>query len=444
LADRTPPTCKNLVIYEVYVRNHGPHGTFADVILDLARIRALGVDYLWLMPIYPIGQLHRKGSLGSPYSIRDYRDVNPEYGSLDDFRKLVRRSHDHGLKVILDVVFNHTSHDSDLVRDHIAWFHRGADGGPFRAVTGWTDIAGFKHPNAELSEYLIDTLLYWTRFDIDGFRCDVASLLPKEFWSAARRAVDAVRPGMLWLAESIDASFVATRRASGLPALSDGELYEVFDIAYDYDIWTLWQAAVAGRVPVSRYLEMLRFQDCIYPANYVKLRSVENHDTPRIMKAAPNRDQALAWTAFSGFNKGAWLIYAGQESGATHTPSLFEVDRIAWGGYELQPFITRLAALKKDPAQVDGRFLPLAAEPAIQAAWLFANESLYGIFNVRSQAGEAQVSLPDGDYEDLLNGGRVPVAHGRVRLPQVAAILRFHHDDGFQALHSDLLDPPTP
>lgn len=444
MAEQTPGCCRNLVIYEVYVRNHGPHGTFADIVADVPRIRDLGVDYLWLLPIHPIGQLHRKGTLGSPYSIRDYRAVNPEYGSMDDFERLVAESHAYGLKVMIDVVFNHTAHDSDLVRDHIEWFHRGADGGPYRAVSGWTDVAGLKHPHPELAAYLIDTLLYWARCGVDGFRCDVASLLPKGFWTAARQAVDAIRPDMLWLAESVSAPFVATQRSRGLAALSDSELYETFDIVYDYDIWSIWLAAVAGRVPVSRYLEMLRFQDCIYPANYVKLRCVENHDGARIMKAAPHREQALAWTAFSAFNKGAWLIQAGQESAATRTPSQFEIDPITWGDYELQPFLSRLAVLKKDPAQLGGRFVPLAGEPALQATWLYGRQSLYGVFNVRSQPGQAAVFLPDGEYEELLNGGRVPVCGGQVRLPPAAAILRFHHDDGFQPLYSELLDFVAP
>jgi hypothetical protein len=400
----------------------------------------LGVDVVWLMPIHPIGQIHRKGALGSPYSIRDYREVNPEYGTMEDLQNLIADTHRHGMKLIVDVVFNHTAHDSDLVRDHIGWFHRGADGGPFRAPCGWTDVAGLKHPNPELSAYLIDTLLYWARFGVDGFRCDVASLLPKEFWLDARRAVDTACPGLLWIAESVNANFVAKQRNSGLPAISDGELYEAFDITYDYDIWPIWLAAVAGRVSVSRYLEMLRFQDCIYPVNYVKLRCVENHDAARIVEAAPNREQALAWTAFSAFNKGAWLIHAGQESAASHTPSLFDVDRIAWGVYEFQPFLSRLAALKKDPAQLSGRFVLVSGEPAIQAAWQFQKQSLYGIFNVRTERDQAEVYLPDGEYEDLLNGGRVAVCGGRLRLPPVAAILRFHHDDGFKPVYADLLD----
>ena len=140
---------------------------------------------------------------------------------------------------------------------------------------------------------------------MDGFRCDVASLLPKQFWLDARHAVDRIRPDILWLAESVDVRFLAEQRAAGLPALSDCELYDAFDITYDYDAWPIWRATVAGNVPVKRYLEMLRYQECMNPANFVKLRFVENHDETRIAKLARNRDAALAWTAFSAFNRGA-------------------------------------------------------------------------------------------------------------------------------------------
>src|SRR5690606_18080771 len=141
------------------------------------------------------------------------------------------------------------------------------------------------------------------------------------------------------------------RRENGLSGLSDSEVYAAFDLTYDYDIWPIFQQAVRGVVPVKRYLEALRFQDAIYPQNFVKMRCVENHDQLRILKLAPSRSQALAWTAFAAFNRGAFLVYAGQESAATHTPSLFDIDKVEWGAYEFQTFLTRLAGLKKHPAQ---------------------------------------------------------------------------------------------
>lgn len=437
MAERTPPSYKNLVIYEIYVRNHGVHGTFADVEDDLPRIQSLGVDVVWLMPIHPIGQLHRKGTLGSPYSIRDFREVNTEYGTKEDFRRLIECAHALNLRVMLDVVFNHAACDSDLVREHPDWFHQGADQGPYRA---WTDIIGFKHPNSDLTSYLIEILKHWIAFGIDGFRCDVAALLPRCFWLECRQQLAKVREDIVWLAESVNPRFVAAQRAAGMQALSDSELYEVFDLTYDYDLWPIWEATVAGKSPVRRYLEILRFQDCIYPTNYVKLRCVENHDSARIMALAPSPSQALAWTAFQGFNKGALLIYAGQESGATHSPSLFEIDKIEWRGYELQPFLANLVRVKKEPAQVAGQFVLVSAEPAIQAAWRYDQRNLYGVFNVSALAGNVDVPLPDGVYEELLQQKMVEVRDGRMSLPESASILRYHQDLDLKAFYSDLID----
>jgi hypothetical protein len=440
MATDTPSSYRNLVIYEVYVRNHGPHGTFADVEADLPRIQSMGVDVVWFMPIHPIGKVKHKGTLGCPYSISDYRAINPLYGTRADFARLIERAHALDLKVMMDVVYNHTAHDSVLVHEHPEWFHQDEHGRPVTTVPDWSDVIDLKHPNEALSAYLIETLQGWAKLGVDGFRCDVASLLPQDFWMQARRDVAKVKPGVIWLAESVHAGFVGYRRAMGLSAISDSELYSAFDLTYDYDIWPIWQAAAVGKVVVSRFLEMLRYQDAIYPANFVKLRYVENHDQARVMAIAPTRAQALAWTAFQAFNKGAFLIYGGQESAATHTPSLFDADRVAWGSYELQPFLTLLAHLKKDPAQVAGRFALVEAEPAIQATWYLPGNSLYGVFNVGATRGEVQVRVPDGPYTDLLSGADVRVQGGHMPIPGTAAILRYSGEIDLEPFYSDLLD----
>lgn len=425
MAPDTPPGTRNLVIYEIFVRNHGPNGTFADVQADLARIRSLGVDVVWFMPIHPVGLFKRKGSRGSPYAIADYREVNPEYGTKEDFRRLVEAAHALGLKVMIDVVFNHTAADSRLLEEHPEWFHQDESGRPATTVPEWSDVIDLAYPNPELATYLVETLLGWVESGVDGFRCDVASLVPLDFWLQARQAVAQVRPGVIWLAESVHIGWLPERRAAGLRAHSDAELYQAFDLTYDYDAWPSWQAAVRGEAPLSRYLEFLRLQDGIYPANYAKLRCVENHDQPRILSFAPSRAQALAWTAFAAFNQGAFLIYAGEEAGATRTPSLFEVDPIDWGGEDLAPFLARLTRLKKDLAQVGGRFVLLEAGPAIQATWLHPEGSLYGLFNPAAAAGQVPVHLPDGEYEDLLGGEPVGVRQGLAALPESATIVRF-------------------
>lgn len=440
MTETTPISARSLVIYEIYTRNYSPAGTFQAVEADLERIRALGVDYLWFMPIHPIGQVERKGRLGSPYAISDYRGINPEFGTLADFTRLVNRAHALGLKVMIDVIYNHTAHDSVLLREHPQWFYQDASGVAPTTVPEWSDIIDLKYGDPALEDALAANLVYWAQQGVDGFRCDVASLVPLSFWQRARREVEAVRPGVLWLAESVHAGFVEGRRAAGLRAASDSELYTAFDITYDYDIWPIWQQVVQGKQPLERYLEMLRFQDAVYPRNFLKLRCVENHDQARIQALAPSPAQALAWTAFQGFNKGVFLIYNGQESAARHTPTLFDRDPIDLRETPLQPFLAALARIKKDPAVLRGTFMLLESSPAVQAAWLDGEYTLLGVFNVNAAQGSAAVPLPDGQYADLLGGGEVHVQAGRVELPESAFILRGPLTRSPRPFYAPLLD----
>lgn len=441
MAQETPSSLQNITIYQVYVRNHGPSGTFADVQADLDRIHAMNVDVVYFMPIHPIGQLNKKGSLGCPYSISDYRAVNPDYGTEEDFRALVDAIHARGMKVMIDVVFNHTAHDAVYIHEHPDWYHTDENGKPFTTVPAWSDVIDLKHPNEELWDYLIGSLTHWVAFGVDGFRCDVASLLPVAFWRRAREACARVNADTIWLTESVHMNFVRERRREGLFALSDAELYQAFDMSYDYDIWPIWQAAVAGWVPLERYVEMLQMQDSIYPENFIKMRCVENHDQIRIHeRTGRDLNKTVAWTAFLAFNKGPFFVYAGQESLETNRTSLFDIDKVNWGDYALTDLITRLNALKKDPAQLHGLLTFLAADPCIQAAWTHGEESLYGVFNVSGASGEVSVQLPDGDYTDLLSDAVVSVRNGRCVLPASAFIVRFAASQPLHELVSQLME----
>ena len=435
---------RSLVLYSVYVRNHSPRGTFAGVEADLPRIKSMNVDVIWLMPIHPIGKVARKGTLGSPYSIADYRAVNPEYGTREDLSRLIEATHTLGMRVIIDVVYNHTAHDSVLVSEHPDWYNQNKQGRPITTVPAWSDIIDLKYPNAALEEYLIETLVEWVRFGVDGFRCDVASLIPVDFWHRARRRVAEVKPDALWLAESVHAGFVGSRRDVGLRACSDGEVFSAFDMAYDYDIWPIWQAAVTGQAPVSRYLEIVRMQNSIYPVNWAKMRCVENHDQARIMALAPSRAQALSWTAFMAFNKGPFMIYSGQEAAPRHTPSLFEDDKVEWGDYELQPLLAKLALLKKEPAVRGGVFTVSVPEPAVVATWEAPDHCLLGIFNVDGTSGKVSVPLPDGEYRDLLSGQPLKVEYGEADIPETAVIIPYDTPVNPQWFYSLLLDLHIP
>ena len=276
MASNTKAELQNQVIYSVYLRNHSREGSFRALIPDLDRIKALGTDIIWLMPIHPIGVKGKKGSLGCPYANRDYRSVNPEYGSMEDFKSLVEEIHRRDMKCIIDVVYNHTSPDSLLYEQHPDWFYRRSDGSPGNRVGDWTDVIDLDYGNRELWDYQIESLCFWAGI-VDGFRCDVASFVPLDFWIEAREAVEKVRPGCIWLAESVHLSFGSWARRSGLCCTRDSELFAAFDMEYEYDIRESFDRYLQGKLPLSAYTDMLNFQEAMYPANYNKLRFLENN-----------------------------------------------------------------------------------------------------------------------------------------------------------------------
>lgn len=436
----TSVSLRNLILYQVYVRNHTGEGTFKAVEADLDRIKALGVDVVYFLPIHPIGKLNKKGGLGCPYSISDYRQVNPEYGTLADFKHLVDQIHKRGMKVMIDVVYNHTSHDSILVKEHPEFFHQDVLGKPVTTVPDWSDVIDLKHPNMELSEYLIESLEQWSDLGVDGFRCDVASLVPLGFWRLARTRLAKKNPHTMWLAESVHAGFLEHRHSAGLSGFSDSEIYEAFDITYDYDIWPIFQAAVTRQAPLGRAMEMYRFQNAIYPANYIKMHCVENHDQRRIQRLAFDPASAQAWAAFQVFNRGAFLIYAGQESAATHTPSLFDRDPVEWKDYPLQEFYRSLFTIKKHRLVRDGVFAIIQAEPVIQAVYSGTSSSLVGVFNPNGVQGEMMVALPDGQYTDLIGGETVTVKNGQMTIPFSAVVVEAPVVIDPRPFYSELLD----
>lgn len=415
MAINTPKTYRNHIMYSIFVRNYSPEGTFEAVRRDLDRIKDLGVDVIWLLPIHPIGEKARKGTLGSPYAIRDYRAVNSEYGTLDDFKRLAEDIHRRGMKIIIDVVYNHTSPDSWLAQHHPEWFYRRPDGSFGNRIGDWTDVIDLDYSHSELWDYQIETLKQWAAI-VDGFRCDVAPLVPLKFWLRARKEVEAVRPGCLWLAESVEPRFITYCRGHGIPALSDSEIYQAFDIAYDYDIFDDFRDYHLGRLPLARYAEAMNRQEYLYPENYVKLRCLENHDNPRAGFVIPDERALRNWTAFLFFQKGMTLLYAGQEVSADHRPDLFEKDPIPWdSGKDLSPLLRRLAEVKKRSLFADSGFEVKALPHETILAYHRAEGRLaVGVFSLRGESSLVAVDAPDGRYENLIDGGEVEVYAGRL------------------------------
>ena len=190
-----PSWTRDAAIYEVNIRQFTPSGTFEEFETHLPRLKKLGVDILWLMPIHPIGVENRKGSLGSYYSVKDYLAVNPEYGTMEEFKALVEEIHDQGMYVILDWVANHCAWDNPLVTEHPDWFTKDSTGHMVPPVPDWSDVVDFNYDNPELRTWMIDALRFWVReTDIDGYRCDVAGMVPQEFWNEARAELDKIKP----------------------------------------------------------------------------------------------------------------------------------------------------------------------------------------------------------------------------------------------------------
>lgn len=414
MAKNTDVSLRNAVIYSIYVRNHTAEGTFLSVIPDLDRIKTLGADIIWLMPIHPIGEKNKKGSLGCPYANKDYRTVNPAYGTMNDFCTLVNAIHARGMKCIIDVVYNHTAPDATLVSEHPEFYYRRPDGSFGNKTADWTDVIDLDYHNHDLWDYQIESLCRWAEI-VDGFRCDVASLIPVQFWQKAREAVEKVRPGCIWLAESIHGSFNVYNRICGHFAASDCELFSAFDMEYEYDIREIFDRYLRGKALLSSWLDAMNLQEAIYPDNYIKMRCLENHDQPRIASLVQDKTSLLNFTAMLFFLKGSTLLYAGQEYQCAHVPSLFEKDVFERREEaDISPFLRKLGQIKKTQLSCHDYFAA-KADDASDIAVLTRSDGKcrkIGVFSLKGRSGTVSVDLPDGTYENCITGEPVSVQNG--------------------------------
>lgn len=336
------PWSRQAVIYQVNVRQYSQAGTLKAVQADLPRLKELGVDVLWLMPVQPIGKLNRKGTLGSYYSISDYTAVNPEFGTLADAKALVAAAHGLGFKVLLDWVANHTAWDHPWATAHKDWFKLNAKGEVYPVTFNegqpseehWDDVIALDYKSEGLREAMIDAMKFWVReVGLDGFRCDVASLVPTDFWVRARRALDAIKP-MFMLAES-DAVDLHTSGA--------------FDMTYSWDLADqVFKKIGKGEAGAPLLKAWLAKQPAGYPAHAYRMRFTSNHD----FNSWHGTDAELYGDAYPVLAvltftlPGMPLIYNGQEARLDKRLAFFEKDPIAWKGYELTGFYQQLTALK--------------------------------------------------------------------------------------------------
>ncbi len=425
MAKNTNIKLRGLNVYQVFLRQHKDEGTFLSLIKDLPRIKSFGMDYIYLLPIHPIGEVERKGKVGSPYSVKDYKAVDSSFGTLEDFDKLVQACREIDLKIMLDMVFHHTSLDAKLYSEHPNYYLK-ENHMPMRKVTDWWDVIDLDFKEEGLHDYLIDVLKFWTNHGVSGFRFDVASLIPLEFWDKAKSELKKINNEILFLGESVHLRFVKGMRDEGHMILSDSELYQVFDILYDYDIEEEYSAYLKDPKKLNDWLKVIMKQESIYPENYIKLRNLENHDTNRVAFFVEDKNRLLNLTGLLGYLKGAMMIYAGQEYGCIKRPNLFELDKIDFteNNSEIKNLLHRISHLRKDDLFHNGSF-KIHLKDIEVAVVTYENDTsiAYGIFNLGSEQKEISISLKDGVYQNILYPNQVKVINGLIRLTDKPMIL---------------------
>jgi 1,4-alpha-glucan branching enzyme len=327
-----PEWTRDAVIYQVNTRQFTSQGTFAAAESHLPRLSKLGVDIVWLMPIHPIGEDRRKGTLGSPYSVRDYFAVNPQLGTLEELKSFVDTAHELDMHVILDWVANHTAWDNPIRAKHPEWYTRTPDGDMQpTAWTDWSDIADLDYSQPGLRRHMADALVYWVReVGIDGYRADVAGFVPLDFWEAVRTELDAIKPVFM----------LAEWETRDLHA-------RAFDATYAWSFKTALQAAAsgAGTAPLHSYL--YNHQNS-WPDDAYRLLYTDNHDQNAWDGAAPDiYGEAYEAAIVASFVfPGIQTIYNGQEARLSRKLAFFEKDPIDWRDDPLADLFARLAALK--------------------------------------------------------------------------------------------------
>ena len=329
-----PEWSKNAVIYQINTRQFTAEGTFRAAQRELPRLKALGVDIIWLMPIHPIGEKNRKGTLGSPYSVKDYYGVNPEFGTMADFKAFVKAAHAQGMYVILDWVANHSAWDHPLVTQHPDWYDRDWKG-DFRPTPwwDWSDIIDFDFSKPRIRRYMADAMMFWVReADIDGYRADVAAYIPLDFWNQLRSDLEKIKP-VFMLAEA---------------QMRDLH-YRAFDASYGWGWYDAVHNIAQRKADVGALFGYYSENESAWPDDAMRMVYVENHDQnawhgTQFEQFGPALTNAIV---LSVAGEGIPLIYNGQEAGNPKRLQFFEKDPIVWRQHPIGDLYKRLFALKK-------------------------------------------------------------------------------------------------
>jgi 1,4-alpha-glucan branching enzyme len=409
---KNPDWAKDAVIYQINTRQFTAEGTFAAAQKQLPRLKAMGVDIIWLMPIQPIGEKNRKGGLGSPYSVKDYKAVNPEFGTKADLKAFVDAAHAQGMKVILDWVANHSAWDNHLVKDHPDWYIRDWKG-DFHPTPwlDWSDIIDFDFSKPGLRQYMTGALTYWVReVGIDGYRADVAGYIPLDFWENARAEMDAIKP-VFMLAEW------QTRDLHG----------KAFDASYAWDWYNSLHDIAQGKGNATAMYGFYSGHESSWPHEAIRMNFTENHDKNawEATQYEAFGDGLEAAIALSFIAEGIPMIHNGQEACNKKRLEFFEKDAINWAqgkDCELEALFTKLAAFKSaNPALWNGRWGATMAKVDNSAPeQLFSfirngkGNSVFAAFNLSAKPVTAKLSdaHAKGEYKSFADGSAVTLDAG--------------------------------
>lgn len=407
-----PVWSHDAVIYEVNVRQFTPEGTFEAFAAHLPRLKELGVDILWFMPIHPIGEKERKGTLGSYYSIKDYKGVNPEFGTFEDFKAIVDKAHELGMKVFLDWVANHTAWDHPWIEQHPEWYDRDSIGNMF-APFDWSDVAQLDYKNHEMRAAMIDALEFWVRdANIDGYRCDVAGLVPVDFWEDARKALDAIKP-VYMLAED-ESELVLLNKA--------------FNSNYGWSFHHIMNAIAKGEQNATRAAEYFTNLYNTYPQGAYPMQFITNHDENSWAATEFERmgDAVKTFAALTFVVDGMPLIYTGQEVGLEKMLEFFEKDEVSWEDPRgMTPFYQSLIRLKKNNTALwngnAGGKMELIETDTPENVLLFTRRqnqnSVIALFNLSAETVSVTAQTGyEGSFADYFTGTEVTMPFSGLEL----------------------------
>ncbi len=395
-----PEWSYNKTIYEVNVRQYTKEGTFKAFEKHLPELKKLGVGILWIMPINPIGKVNRKGRLGSYYSVQNYLEVNPEFGTMDDFKELVKKIHSLGMHVILDWVADHTSWDNVLTKTHPDFYKKDSSGNFVVPVKDWTDVIALNYKNKELWTYMINAMKFWVKdCGVDGFRCDVADMVPTAFWDKARTELDKIKP-VFMLAEA------------ETPKLQ----IKAFDMTYSWDLYHLTIDIAKGKQNASSLNKYFQKENENYPFNDFRMRFTNNHDENSWNGTVFELygKAASTFAAFTFAVPGMPLIYSGQEASLDKRLKFYDRDPIDWKPSPFRELYTKLVHLKLKNKALwcgdKGGKMILISKPNDKSVYSFVREKdgdkVFVIFNLSGKPVDVtlQSELMKGNYKNLFTG----------------------------------------